>query len=481
MNIKEKIKEQFNRKSFRLGGYSVLISIIVIAIAVFVVMTVDSLSSKYTKPDMTSASLYSLSEESINIAHSVNKDVTIYMLAQSGYEDKLTQTIIEKYSGYNDKIKVELKDPIVFPNFAKQYTSESIQNNSLIVVCGEKSRYIPSSDIYKTTTDYSTYTQNTEFDAENQITSALSFVISEDLPKIYYTSGHGEEALSSQTLSDIKKQNIDTEEIGLLTLSQIPEDADLILINNPQSDISSAEKDLLLSYLKSGGSMILITGYNGVEMPVLNELMRNYKVERENKLVFEGNANMTVGGYPYFLVPDMISTKITDPLINEKYAVLLPLAHPIKVLDNSDSSAIAIKILNTSSAGYTKSNAESMENLQKQAGDEEGKYSVGVTITDTVEKGETKIAWFSSAHLLSDNINQMVSGGNRDLFLNAVNWICDREEGIAIHAKSLQSEALTIPTGIRNMWSIIFVFIIPILFIAAGIYVLYKRRIKKND
>ena len=48
MNIKEKIKEQFNRKSFRLGGYSVLISIIVIAIAVFVVMTVDSLSSKYT-------------------------------------------------------------------------------------------------------------------------------------------------------------------------------------------------------------------------------------------------------------------------------------------------------------------------------------------------------------------------------------------------------------------------------------------------
>jgi len=481
MNIKETIKEQFNRKSFRLGGYSALISIIVIAIAVFAVMSVDSLSSKYTKPDMTSTSLYSLSEESINIARSADKDVTIYMLAQAGSEDRLTQNIIEKYAGYNDKIKVELKDPVVFPNFAKQYTSESIKNNSLIITCGEKSRYIPSTDIYKTTMDYSTYAQNTEFDAENQITSALSFVISDDLPKIYYTSGHGETALSSGTSSDIEKQNINTEEISLLTASAVPEDADLILINNPQSDISAGEKDMLLSYLKAGGSLILISGYNGVDMPVLNELMSNYGVERENKLVCEGNANMSISGYNYFLVPNMESTTITEPLINEKYAVLLPLAHPIKTIDNTDSSATVLKILNTSASAYAKSDAESLENPEKQEGDEEGRYTVGVSITDKTDNGEAKIVWISSAQLLDDNINQMVAGGNRDLFLNAVNWICEREESIAIHAKSLQSEILTLPTGVRNMWSIIIVFIIPILFIAAGIYVLYRRKINKNS
>lgn len=476
MNMQDKIKEQFAKKSFRLGGYSVLVSVIVIAIAVFAVMSVDSLSTKYTKLDMTNASIYSLSEESVNIAKAVDKDVTIYLLAQTGSEDTYTKNIIEKYAGYNDKIKVEAKDPVVFPSFAKQYTDENITNNSLIITCGAKSRYIPSSDIYKTTTDYSSYSQTTEFDAENQITSAINFVVSDDLPKLYYTSGHGEGAFSSQTASELVKQNITTEEISLLTASQIPDDADLLVINNPQSDIAQNEKDLLLNYLKNGGKLVLISGYTGTDMPVLNELMSNYGVTGENKLVYESDAKMYLTGYNYFLVPDMQSSDITDPIIRNNYPVLMPLSYPIVKTESSASAADVTDLLTTSSKAYTKTNVESMNNPEKQPEDKEGKYTVGVWITDTTDNGEAQIAWFSSAQMLDDSINQMVGGANRDLFLNAINSMCEREESVAIHAKSLQSESLTVPSGVKNLWSIVFIFLIPALFIAAGIYVSYKRK-----
>lgn len=476
MNIKEKIKEQFAKKSFRLGGYSVLISVIVIAIAVFAVLTVDSLSAKYTKLDMTDTSIYSLSEESVNIAKAVDKDVTIYLLAQNGSEDYRIQSIIEKYAGYNDKIKLEAKDPVVFPSFAKQYTNENITNNSLIVTCNEKSRYIPQSDIYKTTTDYSSYSSTTEFDAENQITSAINFVVSDDLPKLYHTTGHGEPAFSSAVSSDIEKQNITAEEISLLTASQIPDDADLLVINCPQSDIAQNEKDLILNYLKNGGKLILISGYNGVDMPVLNELMSSYGVKRENKLVFESDTNMYLNGYNYFLIPDMKSADITDPIIKSRYPLLMPFSCPIVRVENQETAAEITELLTTSSKGYTKSDTDNMTNPDKQPGDEEGKYTVAVDITDKTENGDARIAWFASEQMLDDRINQIVGGSNGDLFLNAINSMCERKESIAIHAKSLKSETLTVPNGVKRLWSLVFIFLIPAAFIGTGIYISYKRK-----
>ena len=474
---KENIQKQFTQKSFRIGGYSALASIVIIAIAVFVVLTVDSLSTKNTKLDMTNTAIYSLSEESINIAEAVDKEVVIYYIVQSGTEDAYISNMLDKYAGYNDNIKIEIKDPVVNPNFASNYTSESITNNSLIVTCGSKSRYIPFSDIYQTEMDYTTYTQTTEYDGENQITSAINFVTSDDLPKMYQLTGHGESPLSSGITSALESQNIDTEDISLLTMESVPEDADVIIMNNPTSDISEHEKNLILDYLKNGGNMFLLTEYTGTEMPMLNELMVNYGVRADNKLVVEGDTNNYVGGYNYYLLPNIESNTITDPLLNERYNVLLPLAHAI-IHDDTGSSAVVTDILKTSSSAYTKADAFSAETLEKTENDASGQYTLGVTITDGSDDTEAKIVWVSSSGLLNDNVNQIVSGGNQDLFLNAVNWMCEREESIAIHAKSLQGESLTVTSGAITLWSVVFVFLIPVLIIALGIYI--KMRRKKN-
>ena len=223
--------------------------------------------------------------------------------------------------------------------------------------------------------------------------------------------------------------------------------------------------------------MFLLTEYTGTEMPMLNELMVNYGVRADNKLVVEGDTNNYVGGYNYYLLPNIESNTITDPLLNERYNVLLPLAHAI-IHDDTGSSAVVTDILKTSSSAYTKADAFSAETLEKTENDASGQYTLGVTITDGSDDTEAKIVWVSSSGLLNDNVNQIVSGGNQDLFLNAVNWMCEREESIAIHAKSLQGESLTVTSGAITLWSVVFVFLIPVLIIALGIYI--KMRRKKN-
>ncbi len=471
---RENIKQQFTQKSFRIGGYSALASIIVIAIAVFVIITVESMSSKNTKIDMTNASLYSLSEESVNIAKAVDKEVTLYLLAPNGSEDNIIYNMLDKYTGYNKNIKLEIKDPIVFPNFAQNYTSEQIELNSVIVTSGEKSRYVAYSEIYKTNVDYSSYTQTTEYDGENQITSAIDFVVSDELPKLYMLTGHGELPLSENVSADISAQNMEIEDISLLTMSQAPEDADCILMNSPQSDISPNEKDVLLSYLQNGGKLMLITGYNGVEMPVLNELMKNYGVMGENTLVFEGDENKCISGYNHYLLPDMTSHDITKPLIESRYYALLPLSHPI--IKTGESSVTVTSLISTSNKAYAKPDALNMTTMEKEDTDSNGPFDIGVSVTDS--ENDTKIVWISSSQLVDDNMNQMVSGGNQDLFLNSLNWMLEREESIAIHAKSLASDTITISAKAVSILSFTFIFLIPALFIICGIYIKIKR--KKN-
>ena len=99
--------------------------------------------------------------------------------------------------------------------------------------------YLPV-DLYQYDIDYSTYTQTkSAYDGEGQLTSAISYVTSEDLPKVYTITGHGETALDDTFKSALEKMNISVEDLTLLQEEAIPEDAAAVIINGPTSDFSA--------------------------------------------------------------------------------------------------------------------------------------------------------------------------------------------------------------------------------------------------
>ncbi len=102
-------------------------------------------------------------------------------------------------------------------------------------------------------------TYDVSFAGENALTSAISYVTSDDLPKLYLLEGHGESALSDTFSTAVEQENLMMDTLSLLTLEAVPEDADCVMIYAPTSDISADEKDRLLSYLQGGGTLMLIT------------------------------------------------------------------------------------------------------------------------------------------------------------------------------------------------------------------------------
>ena len=236
-----------NKTALKGGTYSIVLTTIVLAILVVVNIFAQALPSSVTQYDISSTKLYSITSNTKVVVNALEEDVTIYWVVQNGKEDDVIEKLLDKYDTLSDHIKIKKKNPDIYPTFTKKYTSDEVANNSLIVECGNRNRYIAYSDIYITSENaYSGYSGTTSFDGEGAITSAIDYVVNSEQPKMYILNGHGEAELSTTFSDQLTKENIETEEFSLLTTNEVPDDADFVLINAPSSDISEEDADCMI-------------------------------------------------------------------------------------------------------------------------------------------------------------------------------------------------------------------------------------------
>jgi ABC-2 type transport system permease protein len=408
--------------------------------------------------------------------NNLTQDVTIYWIVQSGEEDDILDNLLSKYDSLSDHINVVKKNPDVYPTFAAQYTDETVANNSLVVESEGRSRYIAYDDIYLYEMDYYSYSYYIDsFDGEGAITSAIDYVVNEDQPKIYALEGHGESDLPSTFEEQIEKSNIDVESLSLLTVDEIPEDADVLMIYAPESDISDEEVSMLSDYVTSGGKLLVIAG--PVEDGILTNLysiLADYGVETYDGVVVEADRNYYAFGYPYMLMPDLSDSDITSALAEENYYPIFPIAQGLEVLS---SASDVTTLLSTSEDAFSKAAGYQLTTFEEEDGDTDGPFALGVSI-DCGNDGQ--IVWFSSSQFLEDQINSYSSGANVNLAMNAISSMVGEREALAIRSKSLNYNYLTISDSTASLLKVLMIGIFPALYLGIGIVIVVNRRRKQN-
>lgn len=476
---KKKLIGTISKKHIKNGSYTMVMSVIFIAVVIVINMIVSTIPSKYSEIDISSQKLYSIGDETKKMLKDLEKDVMIYQIAQSGSEDENISNLLKKYEDESKHIKVEQKDPVVNPKFVSQYTSDDLSANSLIVVCGDRNKVIDYNNIYETSIDYQTYSsQTTGFDGEGQITSAIGYVTSENLPVLYTVEGHGEKDMDSSIKEDIEKANMDIKSLNLLTEGTVPDDADCLFIDSPSTDFSSDEKDAIIEYLENGGKAMIFSDYTTEDMPNFDAILENYGVQRTEGVVFEGDNQHYAMQMPYYLVPTINSTDASSETASAGYYVLAPYAQGIKQLDDVRDTVKIESILTTSDQAYSKTDLNS-KTIEKEDGDVEGPFDLGVSITESLDDDkETQIVYYSTSNLMDSQTNQMVSGGNEKLIMESLKWMTDTEESasVSIPSKSLEVSYLTITDYDAAFWKICTIALIPGIFLVIGFVVWIKRR-----
>ena len=459
--------------AFKGGSYAIVLTCIVLALLVVVNLLAGALPANLTKLDISSSKLYSITSNTKAVVNALEQDVTIYWIVQSGKEDDVIDNLLAKYESLSDHIEVVKRNPDVYPAFAKQYTDETVSNNSLVVVSGEKYRYVPYSDIYVSQGSAYSYSYTTSFDGEGAITSAIDYVVSTQLPILYTLEGHGETALPDTFASQLEKENVETESLSLLNVDEIPEDAAALMIHAPASDISEEEAKMLSEYVKSGGKLLILAGpVADGELTNLYGILSDYGVSAVQGIVSESDRSHYAFQAPYVLLPDLGDSDITAPLAEKNYMAIVPIAAGLQISGDS-----AVSLLNTTDSAYSKIAGYQQTTYEKEDGDIDGPFSLGVDIQD---HSSGRIIFFTSSYLLDDMYNAYSSGANNDMVMNALSALMGDRQAMSIRSKSLNYNYLTISESAASTIKLVMIGLVPLCYLAMGVVtVLEKRRMQR--
>ena len=188
----------------KVGSYAFAAVLIVLAILIAINFIVLKLPTRYTKFDATAKKLYTLSDVTKKAIPNISEEVNIYLLCSGGTDSSgsspnnlpTLSTYLSKYAEISENVKFKIIDPVENPNFTSKYTTDSLENYSIIVESAKRFKIIKFSELYYYYNEqygeigsdqYSNvmaylnyYGQNVSFDlcfdGESVITSALDFV-----------------------------------------------------------------------------------------------------------------------------------------------------------------------------------------------------------------------------------------------------------------------------------------------------------------
>jgi len=339
-------------------------------------------------------------------------------------------------------------------------------------------------------------------DAEQDLTNALIKVLNPQQRKVYFLGGHGEkdpEGTDREGYSGIadalRRDNYEFAKLVLAQTNEIPEDATMIVVAGPRTDLLEQEVTMLTQYLtaRAGKLLVLLDPAENLKqpspMPRLTGLLKEWGIEATNSVVVDVSgltriATVPVGAPPYPSHP------ITDRF---DLITMFPLVHAVTAFTAPQNRA-GQTFVQTTPRSWAEMNLASLESEEgltadPEKGDLAGPVSIAVAVAvpppaapepapadqeNQAPKPETRVAAFGD----SDFVANAYLGveGNSDLFMNTVNWLAQQENLIAIRPRQAADRRLTLTANHVTGLFWLSIVIVPALVLGAGAYTWWRRR-----
>lgn len=455
-------KEFFSMKTTKQGmSMGALIALVFIFLTAVNIIGVR----KYKTFDFSLAQVNTLSPQSIQLVQNLKEDLKViyfYKQGTEGVEQNRRSFIdlLKKYQDQSEKIKLEFVEINERPDLTEQYKVNQGTQTVIMVYQGRQSRI--------------------EKIEEQEITSAIVKVVRSTDKKIYFLSGHQElgieAAKDGQSLALFKElltsNRYQTVEHSFTKSTQVPQDADVLVIAGPKMNFLDVELKAIQDYLHCGGSLILAleTGFK----TGLEPLLKSIGVTAQNNYIATVlQTPMGTAVDPRFARGSVFSAtnQITKPFSGNQFTVFrLPTAL-IKAKE-IPAGIVVDEVVKTN---------ESVMGFNDTKFDKEGTkgpYTLAVTavgkLPNSNAQAEFRMLIVGDSDFLNDQY--LYQNLNRDLALNAISYLAKEENMISITPKEVQTSELNLtPTGFTLF---IFGLIIPlplVFFISSGV-LWYRRR-----
>lgn len=495
---KEKVKKdketskfvQKIKKKWLIDGTKTLVLVLLIVL-VFLALNTWIQSLELTPIDLTEEKLYTLTDESKERVKDIDKDVNIYFVGYTDGDSNLE--LAKQYKNANERIVAESVNAEDRPDLAEKYGIES-GSTGIIVECGDRSKVLTESDLVT----YDTTTYETISIAEERLTSAIVSVTTDDIPKIYFLEGYSDFSLSyNMNYLNVYLENEITEvdTLNILSTGSVPEDCDTLIITSPSKDFDDVAKTAIIDYINRGGNILWLNAAmaNTADLPNVNEVLALYGVNPfEVGIIRETDASKMVSGSPDLIIPNLGYSSITEDIYSD--GIIFANATKININEErlEDLNVVETDLATTSSGAYFRTNFNNSATTAEE-GEETGSFVVGAELEKTITEGNEETGeqaktstliiygenYFISDYQLAQNSQYpaIQLGNNKDLILNSLAYLSDREEDITAR-KSTGTVTYT-ATEQQDTIVRVIIFAVPAVIILVGLIVWQKRRRKK--
>lgn len=515
----EKAKKIKNQALLKRGSYSLAITAAVVAGAIILNILVGALTDRFVLEfDMSLNKDNSISEENIEYIKGIEDKVTVTVCADeetyssymgyyaqqyysvsddaaTSYYDQ-TVTLVNKYADYNKNITVNFVDTqsTKFTEISSKYSSEKLMYGDIIISTekdgAEKHKIISYDDIYYLYEDttYASYSMSfytvSGNNIETALTSAISYVTSDKIKRAAIITGHSATDYTATYQTLLKDNNYETEIISDSLVTEISSEYDLVVIPCPSTDFIGTELDAVSEFLdndgKLGKGLIFVADVTAPYLTNLYDFLEQWGIVVEDGILFETNSSNHMADDPTTLGS---YTTEADDILSGMSVCITGYNAPMyagfeseggitvtSFMETPDSVVAAPKGVDaswTEADNYETDTYSTVIQAAKSDYDEDNN-----PITSYVTA-------FSSTHFLESEYSEYSSVSNKDvLFAVSERGAGADKTDISFVSKYIDEESFAdqVTEASSNTMRIIFMIILPIICIAAGIYIYIKRR-----
>ncbi len=467
--LRERMSSGEARRAGKYGTSAVLSTLLGIAL----LGMLGFLSTRYHhRFDWSEQKVHTLSDQSRKVLEGLEQDVEVTALVSS-VDQAPVRELLDRYAYQSDRFRVEYADPNERPGLLQQFgiAPEKLGERGLVrVAIGGEAVEVSEID-------------------EEHVTNAMVKLSRTGEKVVYFVQGHGEDAIEGEgadgregfarAADALRNENYRVAPLLLAGVPDVPEDADVVIVAGAKSRLFDEELAVLDRYLARGGAVLALVDPRVAGSWV--DKLRAWGAEVGDDIVIDralalfGRAVTPFAGR---YDPEQPITRDFRDARND--AVMF---HEVRSVRARDGSALT-PIVFTGDASWAERDLGRLDSegaASMDSDDLAGPVPVMIAGTPALSASggdggdaQARLVVVGDTNFAS---NEFIDAGrNRDLFLNAANWLIGDVAAISVRPNQTRASRFQLTAEQFHSIRSAALFILPEAIAVLGVFTWWSRR-----
>lgn len=487
-STRKRRSQSSDKRSRSMRMYSIGSVIILMAILIVFNLLFDIAAGNKMTLDFSDSKMNSIGSITMTVISELDSNIEIIGLFEepANLESSIYKYFIPLLNEYadaaNGKITIRYVDPVTHPSIITEINppeGTKLSQDIFVIKYKDNIRVIEPYDCF-IFDQYLLYNYNEYSPVANNIemifTGSIISLMQLQTKSIYFLSDHQE---AGHEMMDVILCNSGyrTFDLSLTGNDSIPDDCDLLFINQPLQDITLSESEILVEYLSTGGKVIAINDISteNVQFDNLKKVFQFMNISMTDSLIYENDSSYIYNMENVFISRGVITDLFSD--LSESPYITIGYSRSIEEYDNPNDEINVVPLIQSSDLAILET-----DGVTDTSGATTGLHNVAMYSSRNGTNGYGELIVLGTQYLTADAYYYSVGLNdlNAKFIRSIVQKLTGEEVTSSVASKEFPNYALpSMPTVSENtLLSVTLVAIIPMLFLIFAAIVYNKRKHK---